>query len=366
MTLRPERILTNDALAHAECFVADEPSGRRVAVVVARLTWLVSPDGRAEVALEQRPVRLAASYHDDEGRSVCAPSDHVTAKLGTDVLMAGSAHPPPRPPGASPPSAIDVRFRLDAAGRSLVKSVRVHGRRVFVKKLVGVEPGPAASIVEPVPLVYDLAEGGIDPDAEPPKREHPDNPAGRGFGPPGKLVGTEAYRIESLEGAAPAGFGPTGPQWPRRRALYGTTDDRYYRYRYPVAPADYDPRFTSDAHPDLFSPEPLRGDEPVEIVGAVPEGAFRFRLPIYAPRFDVTLDGDERPWPTHLDTFFVDLSDPEARAVVLTWRISVPLPRKSERLQRIRVSNATELPEGFYPALRRRIDAHRQAKENRA
>jgi hypothetical protein len=44
MTLRPERILENNALAHAECFVADDPSGRPVAVVVARLSWCVAQE----------------------------------------------------------------------------------------------------------------------------------------------------------------------------------------------------------------------------------------------------------------------------------------------------------------------------------
>jgi len=125
-------------------------------------------------------------------------------------------------------------------------------------------------------------------------------------------------------------------------------------------------RFASFAHPDLWSPEPLRGDEPVEIVNAVPERVFRFRLPRYEPRFDVTQDGEERRWPTHLDTYLVDLTDPAARVVELTWRAAVPIPRKSERLERICVTNGTELPEGFYPALRRRLDERRREKENRA
>lgn len=366
MTLRPERILENASLAHAECFALEEPSGRAVALVVARLTWLVGADGSARVALEPRPIRVPTSWQTEPGRAVLFPSDQVTAKLGTDLMMLGSAHPPPRGSGVAAPTFVDVRVRLEARGGTLTKALRVHGKRVFTKKLLGLSLGPAEPVVEPVPISYDLAEGGRNPNAEGAKREHPHNPAGVGFGDSSDLVGTAAYQIESLDGAAPAGFGPTAPQWPRRRALYGTTDDRYYRHRYPVPPADYDPRFTSDAHPDLWSEEPLLGDEPVEILGAVPEGSFRYRLPIYAPRFDVDIDGEVRPFPTHLDTYLLDLRDPDERVVELTWRVSVPLPRKTERLRSIRVTNATELPQGFYPELRRRIDEHRHAKENRA
>jgi hypothetical protein len=366
MTLRPERILDNHALAHAECFALDDPKGRPNAVVVARLTWRLSATGIASLALEPRPIRMTTTWSGAAGGAVLFPSDRVTAKVGTDVLLLASAHPPPRPLEARPPSAIDVRLRLEAGRRTLTKAVRVHGRRVFTKMLLGVEPGPAEPILGPVPLGYELAEGGTDADAEPAKREHPDNPAGVGYRATGPRVGAEAHRLEPLDGRAPAGFGPTAPHWPRRRALYGTTDERYYRHRYPVAPLDFNPLHTSDAHPDLWSPEPLRGDEPIELLGVVPEGAFRFRLPHYAPRFDVDVDGEVRPVETHLDTFLIDLRDPDERLVELTWRVAVPLPKKTDRLRSIRITHATELPEDVYPELRRRLDARRRAKENRA
>jgi len=181
MTLRPERILENNALAHAECFTLDAPP-RRMAVVVARLTWSITPDGVASVALEPRPVRIPTSWNGHSNASMRFASDLATDKPGTDVVLLGHAHPPVRRPGASLPTAIDVSFRLEAGHRTLAKAVRVFGRRVFMRTLRGVEPGPAAPLLEPVPLVYELAEGGVDPDADPSKRKHPDNPAGSGYG----------------------------------------------------------------------------------------------------------------------------------------------------------------------------------------
>ena len=69
---------------------------------------------------------------------------------------------------------------------------------------------------------------------------------------------------------------------------------------------------------------------------------------------------DERP-----AAMIIDLTDTERRTVELSWRIAVPLPKKTERLGTIRVTNGTELPAGFYPGLRGRIDQHRHEKETR-
>lgn len=85
---------------------------------------------------------------------------------------------------------------------------------------------------------------------------------------------------------------------------------------------------------------PLVGDEPVEVLGATPEGALRFRLPRYAPVFHSTVRGGTFAHETHMDTLLIDADE---RRVELVWRVSVRLPRKSEHLEedhRIRFGGA--------------------------
>jgi hypothetical protein len=149
-------------------------------------------------------------------------------------------------------------------------------------------------------------------------------------------------------GSEPAGFGPIARQWEPRRSLYGTRDASWQRSRQPVPPKDFDPRYNCAGHPDLWSETPLRGDEPIEILGATPEGAWRFRLPYYAPAFHVTIDGEEETYDTHLDTILIDIEDTDERIVELSWRCCVRLPHKSERLEKIIITNAVKLGDEHY------------------
>ncbi len=349
-----DRLLENNALPFAGVFLVDDHHGRECAVVVARLTWELSPSGQAQVSREERPIRVAHPYRTGYDSSLHFPSDFVSDKVGTDVIVLASAHPP----AGSTPSSMDVAVRVETGAATLKKALRVHGPRVFMRSLTGVAPGPAGPITRPVPIVYEQAEGGTDASVSPPSRDA-ENPVGVGHArSSASLVGARSYSIEPLGGNKPAGFGAIDRSWQPRARWYGTTDAAYYQQRFPVVPADFDLRFNSYAHPDLFSATPLRGDEPVELLGMTPEGAFRFKLPHYAPRFDAFVDGKEQRLETHLDTFLIDLELPEQRIVELAWRAKVVLPRKSERLEKIRVTNETAVPTATYQDLRSRIEAH--------
>ncbi len=342
-----DRVLENNALPFAAPFHLEDHRGFDTIVVVAKLAWQVGPNGRVRLAVPQRPIRLTAELRGGASSSIRYPSDHYCEKSGTDVIMLAKAYPPE---GAEV-RELDVSLRIEAASGTIAKRVRAFGPRVFVKKIRGVVPGPAELLSEPLPLCYEHAEGGTDP--EDPAIRSATNPVGIGHvRDKAKLVGSEAYRLEPLDGKSPAGFGPIAAQWSPRRERYGTTDEAYYRRRYPVAPEDFDLRHNSDAHPDLWSETPLSGDEPIEILGATPEGAWRFKLPFYEPRFDLTMDDESRRLETHLDSMLIDIEDPGRRLVELCWRVCVRLPRKSERLDRIVVTNAIDVDRHYYDELR--------------
>ena len=74
----------------------------------------------------------------------------------------------------------------------------------------------------------------------------------------------------------------------------------------PLLPADFDPRFHVCVPEDQWSELPLRGDEPCEVLGATPEGQWRFRLPRRAPGFSSFTRGQRSEHRTHLDTVLID------------------------------------------------------------
>lgn len=335
-----QRLCSNHTRLLVRCIPLDDHRGRDTAVVIAKLTWALAADGSATIAAAQSPVRLfdVPVTPDDAWSSLRYPSDIVGAKPGTDVLLVGDAHPP-LDRGAT---MQEVSLRIEAGDRTVQKTVRVHGERVFVKSMLGVAPGPAAPLQKPVPLIYERSWGGKDESDPAAIVIEPRNPAGTGVARDReRLVGTRVPEIEDprapigSRSPVPAGFAPIPTHWAPRAGRYGTPDARWQRERAPVAPLDFDPRHNCCAPDDLHADAPLRGDEPVEIRGAVPEGLFRFQLPRYAPVFKAVIRGLVSDCATHLDTFLIDVSNPGARRVELVWRASVPIPRKSEHLEKI-------------------------------
>lgn len=322
------------------CFPMQDRQGRAVLVAIAKASFAVSSAGVARLAHPAVPIRLADEYH--EGSPFAAvkyPSDCVPDKPGTDVVVIGTALPPEG--RAVTDMAVSVRV-----GR-VAKALRVFGTRVYQRSLLGnVEPGPAQRL-GPTPLRYELAFGGTDESDPRAPAQDRRNPAGTGFSAVRKRqIGAVAPRIEIAPGLVeggrePAGLGAIAPHWAPRAEMLGTRDAAWARTRAPVAPLDFDPRHHCCAHPDLQSSAPLRPDEPVEIVGMTPEGAWRFRLPAVEPLFGSTLKGELRAHETHLDTFLVDT---DLRRVELVWRVAIPIPKKAQLLERVIVRATGELP----------------------
>jgi hypothetical protein len=198
---------------------------------------------------------------------------------------------------------------------------------------------------EPVPLIYELAWGGVDLSDPARPLGEPRNYVGRGVTrAPKSLVDRPAAQLEDPtnplggRGNVPACFGPIHRHWQPRASYAGTYDQAWMETKMPLPPDDFDPRFHVCVPPDQWSPVPLRGDEPCEIRGATPEGVWRFQLPRIAPGFSSFTKERVQDHRTHLDTLLIDA---DTRRVELTWRAAVPLPRKYEMLERVRVIEKT-------------------------
>lgn len=335
------------------CLPLDAKSGRRILLVVAKMTYAVE-GGKVRIASEQAPVRTGDVRYGDVWSSIRYPSDYCEHKPGTDVIMIATAHPP----AGQKVKQHDVSLRVGP----LQKAVRVFGPRKYVRSVTAaIVPGPP-EVLGPTPIVYELAFGGRERvDGE--LQMYAKNGSGRGFAKLRNLVDEPAHQIEPLATAGktkssePAGFGAIDRTWDPRVGYAGTCDARWARERAPILPEDFDHRHNCAAHPELRSATPLHGDEPVEVLGATPEGIWRFRLPRYAPRFSsilrdpIELDGLATEHPTHLDTFLIDA---EERRVELTWRATVVLPHKYETLEAVHIHTDDRLPEDMLADLRKR------------
>lgn len=305
-------------------------SGREQLVCILKYTMAVSPAGRATVLADGPGPYLCDEYNGEDAAasSIRKPSDVFLSKPGTDVILVGHAHPPP----GRVVTSVDVSLRVGP----IDKKLRVFGTRALQKGLLGsLKAGPSLPLREPVPLVYELAWGGLDlSDPAKPVGE-PRNYVGRGVARDlDALVGQPAPQIEYADGPpdAPAGFGALHRHWMPRASFAGTYDERWQETKMPLLPDDFDPRFDVSVPHDQWSPAPLRGDEPIEVLGATPEGAWRFTLPRMSPGFASFVNDRRADHPTHLDTILVDA---DLGRVELTFRAAVPLPRKYEMLEAV-------------------------------
>lgn len=313
-----------------------DKDGRGLFVVILKYTFTVDRWGRIALAEDDaaEPYPVDVCHGDDPAASsIKKPSDLADAKPGTDVILIGHAHAP-----HAQATHVDVRLSMGP----IRKTVRAHGLRVFQRAaLGGVTAGPARPIRGPIPLVYERTWGGVDTsDPERPVAE-PRNHVGRGVArDPKRLVDTEAPELEDPANpvgsrtVAPACFGAIHRHWQPRASFAGTYDDRWTETRLPLLPEDFDPRYHVTVPPDQWSPVPLRGNEPIEVLGATPEGEWRFELPRLAPAFRSTIGGVQTEHRTHLDTVLIDA---DQERVELTFRAAIPTPRKLELLERVAI-----------------------------
>lgn len=330
------RRLHNTTRCAALVTLLDDRHGREQVVTIVKATLGLDESGGLRWAQEPTPVRVHPEYRrTDRPSSVRFPSDLADDKPGTDVLVDGTAHPSPN----GPEDHVDITLVLKRGELTRVrKQLRVCGPRVWQEAAWGIKPGPAARL-EPTPICWELAYGGVDP--EDPTVFDPQNPVGSGVAKrPDRLVGVAAPQIESPDAPCsskhpkPAGLGPVSQHWEPRRRLMGTCDETWRHTRAPLWPADFDTAFNCWAPPDQRCDPALVGDETIELTGMSPEGELRFELPGYTPQVVFVERGRFTYRAPHLDTVIL-CSD--RRRVELTWRATTPVPRKLSRLEAVLV-----------------------------
>lgn len=325
-------------------FLADE-GGQPLFVSVIKATYNIR-NGEVLLAEEQAAVSVAGEFWGDpENSSYKYEPDTAFFKAATDVVLIGHAYAP-----ELGTTEVHVGIRVGP----VQKVVKVIGDRMLIRR-AGFGAITRPKPFEKIPLVYERAFGGRDKrDAVPDKYGfEPRNPVGTGYryGSPSK---NEDVRLPNLEDRAqpfqrygdtppPAGFGFISPHWQPRASFAGTYDEVWDRDRKPLLPKDFDRRFFNAASPGLVAPSYLKGDEPVVVLNASPEGRVAFYLPgIVPPECNVELRGHKyETLHTQLDTVIINMDE---RLLFMTWRAHLPLRTGPHDLVTIKVHSNTEIP----------------------
>lgn len=291
---------------------------------------------RLTLADEQIPVTLQDQHYGDPlETSIRAPSDVSLPKLGTDIVLVGSACAP----GDRPTWQMEVALSVASA----TKQLRVFGDRVWSNVA-----GAAATWVAPfvrMPIVWERAFGGTDESGDQVAAD-PRNPVGVGFRARNSTRAMAGTPLPNIEDPAqpisspghtptPAGFGAIAPHWQPRRSYAGTYDAAWMDSRAPYLPHDFDPRFYQLAPAGLTTNGHLRGGEMVQATGVTPNGLLQFQLPVMRLAVSYVLDEGEEIRPALLDTVIIE---PDAARLILVWRSALPVDKKALMVKEIRPS----------------------------
>lgn len=332
-------LLNSTAYAAERTFVRDR-NGAEIWVVVVKCTFLVRDDGSTVPADVQEEIHQTAQFHGDpRTSSLRYDSDLLPARPATDVVVLGSAHAS----GGRPAREVDVSLRVGP----IAKVLRVFGDRRWRRGVLG----PTLSDPEPftqMPLVYERAFGGVDPDGA----FEPRNPVGVGFATsPSSLVGALGPNIEDprhlLDSAGdrppPAGLGPIASHWATRVTRAGTHDERWELERMPLVPEDFDDRYYQCAPDDQQVPGYLKGGEPVELRNLTPDGLMRFDLPRVPLGFATRIAGEARHHHARLHAVILE---PDVRRLMMLWHTELPCHHTLLTLEGTRVVEKIPLPLG--------------------
>ncbi|CAM2065004.1 DUF2169 domain-containing protein [Sulfidibacter corallicola] len=324
-----------------ERLLTADKDGREFVTAVVSATFHLPKPGLVHVGpltalAEQPPIALEETYAGEPGQSsLLVDTQSLIGRPGTDIALNGKA----RTPGRKPQRQCDTSVRVG----TIEKSVRVFGNRVWTSGMLGLKPSDPEFFTE-FPLSYECAFGGSAvPDAHGMAPFEERNPVGVGFyGSRREALDKPLPNLEDprdlidrvRDRPRPAGYGLVARMWMPRRQLSGTFDERWQRERAPLWPEDLDPRFFHAAHPDLITPKPLAGNEPVHLRGFAHEGDFLFELPNIQLSCGCTFRGTHECERMVLDGLYIDT---EARTLTMTWRASFAAMGRVLDWRRLRV-----------------------------
>ena len=298
-------------------------------LVAVKAVFDIRSDGSVSLADEQLEPALLPEYTGEPGASSLRYDiDLVSPKPTTDLLVNGTAYAP----GGRPSNEFRIGFAVGAVRKTLV----VRGNRKFQAGLFG----RASAEIEPViqvPIVYERAYGGYDTADPDPSRHRRDarNPVGRGVVSQthhriGQLMPNFEHPGQAVEDAGPAGFGAIDSFWAPRSTWSGTYNEAWRKERFPLLPADWDPRSLLCSPLDQRPVQHLVGGETVQLHNLRPQGRLSFVLPRRDLQVTTRINKHTKQSRGTLGTVIIE---PDHPRVIMVWHSSLSCPSDGDYLE---------------------------------
>ncbi len=330
-------------LLNRSCFQASalpvfDDRGVEVVVVVVRAAFRAFPGEGVVADPDGLPVQMADVYRGEPGQSsVLMEADVAPCKPSAEVVVTGHA----RAPLGRKVTSQTVFLRVGTWEKRLM----VHGDRFWRPGVLGRVPSSPEPF-EKMPLIWERAFGGGDPASGDMDRRNLIGVGYRGSPPADPSIETEVANIENpgelITGIGdcppPAGWGPVPRNSQPRLGWAGSYGPQWLKERWPLPSLDFDPRHHQSASVDQWLP-PLRGGEPVHLVGMTPDKPWSFFLPtLDVPIRWRTAMGESGAVPLNIDTLSLE---PDDLRFTLIGRAVIEIPPNRPPVYEVMIGHAT-------------------------
>lgn len=273
------------------------------------------------------------------------PSDYVSYKSNTDIIINAHAYAPERVPCRSWDCAVEV---FDPYNKLILKkTLRVNGERFWRRAFIGWrldKPEECKSI----PIRYAHAFGGKATLKHQEDHIYDEyNRAGCGLvhkEHTDKVI--QAPRIESAdilirhdkpyEHYLPQGFGAIEKTSYYRFRHAGTYDESWLENHHPLLPHDYNDAYNQSAHPDLIVQGYLLARSKLHFINLSEEnGVETFVLPDFTFTSRYVTNTTQVEKTMNIDTIIVDMDDADRTkwSVYLSWRNRYPIDETIQKVE---------------------------------
>lgn len=304
------------------------PAGEHIWTVCVKGTYRFDFEGSLSLHSTQEPVCQQPIFAGEPGRSTMLRDAELVAEHpGSAITLNARAH--------SPSGRAEAYVDVQLAVGQLRHALRVYGDRSYHGKTFGgvrvSDPKPFTSM----PIVYERAFGGVDPETQIPLSH---NPVGTGYATSVRsALGLQLPNVTAVDERAhehakqrlPAGLCAIAPSWSPRKELAGTADEKWAETRAPLWPADWNPWHCNAAPGPLQTKQKLRGGEAVTLINLASQAELRFQLPrVFFDMRTKFPNGYVRN-EVGLDRVIIE---PEKQLLVMVWRSALNCGRDARRV----------------------------------